>query len=117
MLESLKRSFRRHDLDFEKPTNIKASQWQLLASYAIERADNSVRASDTVNSLNFAQSDHAQIKEAAGASLKERPYVKEQNVDSIKHMEKAFDETASRTRMLYELTKTLKVIMDYLAEK
>jgi hypothetical protein len=32
-------------------------------------------------------------------------------------MEKAFDETASRTRMLYELTKALKVIMDYLWEK
>lgn len=117
VLDSLKRSFRRHDLDFEKPTNIKASQWQLLANYAVERADNSVRASDTVNSLNLSKNDHAQIKEAAGSSLKERPYVKEKNVDSIKHMEKAFDETAARTRMLYELVKSLKVIMDYLWEK
>ncbi len=67
-----------------------------------------------MNSLNLSKNDHAQIKEAAGSSLKERPYVKEKNVDSIKHMEKAFDETAARTRMLYELVKSLKVIMDYL---
>lgn len=113
-MDSLKRSFKRYDLDFEKPTNIKASQWQLLYSYAVNRADNSVRVTDTLNSINLARDDHDAVKAASGASLKQRPYVQEKNVDSIKHMEKAFDETASRTRMLYELVKSMKVIMDYL---
>lgn len=117
VLDSLKRSFKRYDLDFEKPTNIKASQWQLLYSYAVNRADNSVRVTDTLNSINLARDDHDAVKAASGASLKQRPYVQEKNVDSIKHMEKAFDETASRTRMLYELVKAMKVIMDYLWEK
>ncbi len=117
VLDSLKRSFKRYDLDFEKPTNIKASQWQLLYSYAVNRADRSVRVTDTLNSINLARDDHDSIKAASWASLKQRPYVQEKNVDSIKHMEKAFDETASRTRMLYELSKALKVIMDYLWEK
>lgn len=114
VLDSLERSFRRYDLDFEKPTNLKASEWQLMYAYAVDRADRSVRALDTYDSIDFAKDDYEQKLLAAGSSLKQRPYTQEQNVESIKHLEKAFDEIAVRTRMLHELVKQLKIILDHL---
>lgn len=114
VLDSLERSFRRYDLDFEKPTNLKASEWQLMYAYAVDRADRSVRVLDTYESINFSKDDYKQKLLAAGSSMKQRPYTQEQNVESIKHLEKAFDEFAARTRMLHELVKLLKKILDYL---
>lgn len=115
-LDSLKAAFRRYDMDFDKPTNIKASQWQTLKNFAITRASNDVRVLDTVNAINQAKDDHEQLGAAAGKWF-EKAKTQEKSTESIKHMEKAFDDTGSRTRMLYELVKMLKVILDYLWDK
>jgi hypothetical protein len=117
VLDSLKRSFRRYDLDFDKPTNIKASQWQLMYAAAVNRANKDVRVTDTVNSIKLARDNNETVRMAAGSVQKERPYTHEKSVESIKHMEKAFDEIWSRNRMLYALVKSFKVIIDYLEQE
>jgi len=117
VLDSLKRSFRRYDLDVDKPTNIKASQWQLMYTAAVNRANKDVRVTDTANSIKLAKDNNATVRLAAGSVQKERPYIHEKSVESIKHIEKAFDDIGSRNRMLYALVKSFKVVMDYLEEK
>ena len=115
-LDALKAAFHRYDLDLDKPTNIKASQWQTLKNFALERSSDDVRAMDTVNAINIARDDHVQLSTAAGAWF-ERSKTQEQSTESIKHIEKAFDDTAIRARMFYELNNTLKTILAYIKDK
>jgi hypothetical protein len=75
-----------------------------------------VRAMDTVNAINIARDDHVQLSTAAGAWF-ERSKTQEQSTESIKHIEKAFDDTAIRARMFYELNNTLKTILAYIKDK
>ncbi len=43
----------------------------------------------------------------------ERASTQEKNIESIKHMEKGFDEIAIRARTIHDLTKSLKAILQY----
>lgn len=103
-------------MDYDKPTNIKASLWQTLESVATDNASRNVAAVKAVDAINQAEKDMEQLLLASG-SWQARPYVREKGVESIKHMEKTFDETAARTRMFYELTKSFKTIFEYILDK
>lgn len=115
-LDAIKTAFRRRWMDYDKPTNIKASLWQTLESVATDNASRNVAAVKAVDAINQAEKDMEQLLLASG-SWQARPYVHDKGVESIKHMEKTFDETAVRTRMFYELTKSLKTIFEYILDK
>jgi hypothetical protein len=117
VIDSLKRSFRRYDMDFERPTNINSTQWQAISTRAINRADDAVPILYTLSSFLYSKNDHEQVRKASWLLQKEKPFVTATSVESIKHMEITFDDTAGRMRMLHELVKTLKVIIDYISEK
>jgi hypothetical protein len=45
------------------------------------------------------------------------PYIKEQNVETIKHMERTFDELISRLRFIIQHIKDLNTILRYIDSK
>ncbi len=116
VLDALKVAFRRRWMDYDKPTNIKASLAQTLEAVATENASRNVAAVEAVYAVDRAQKDMEQLLLASG-SWQARPYVHDKGVESIKHIEKTFDETAVRTRMFYELVKSFKNIFEYILDK
>lgn len=117
VLDSIKRSFLRYDLDSARPTNINATQSQSITTRAVTDTTKPVSIQDSLGAFLFSKEDYAQMRRAAGSLQQERPFVKALNVESMKHMEVTFDDTAGRMRMLLELVKTLEIIVDFISEK
>ena len=117
VLDSIKRSFGRYDLDSVRPTNINATQLQSIVTRAVTESKEPVSIQDSLGAFLLSKEDYAQLHRAAGSLQQERPFVKSLNVESMKHMEVTFDDTAGRMRMLLELVKTLEIIIDFISQK
>jgi hypothetical protein len=89
---------------------------QAVDYVAIANSKTNVPVSETVNSINRSEERYQQLLVAAGSGI-ERPFIHEKNVDSIKHMEKTFDEVTARTRLFTDMNKTIKTIFNYLLSK
>lgn len=116
VLDSLESAFKKRGMNFDKPTNIKSSTSQAVEYVTTRNAQTNVPISETVYAVNRSETDMQQLLLAEGSSI-ERPFIHEKNVDSIKHMEKTFDEVESRTRSFYDIVKGMKTIFDYILTK
>ena len=114
--DSLRLAFKRHGLDYDHPTNLKASKLRTLQDVALKYSAENSTVGNVADSLSQAKNVYQQIllQDWAGS---QRAYVHEQVQDSIKHMEKTFDETSSRIRTLAQLNEDLSKVLAYIKDK
>jgi len=77
---------------------------------------NDSQSTDLAESLKKSQDYYQQILKENGEGSN-RALIHEYNKDSIKYVEKTFDETTTRVRLLRQFSEDLNKILKYLKEK
>ncbi len=119
-LDTLKRTFKKYGFsDYARSNNIK---WTDQDSYEIAGMRYSIAG--PVNFWNAADGlkrgttlYRASLKSNGAGDKSGSPFVKAQTVETVKHMEKAFDELLSRIRFIVQHIKDLNKILKYIEWK
>jgi phospholipid N-methyltransferase len=103
-------------MDYDRLTNLKSTTEQAFIDAGLRNAtrwDQKVR--EIGESVSRAQGVYTQLlKEGSSTN---RALIHEYNKDSIKHIEKTFDEVTSRVRLVKQFSDDLNKILKYLKEK
>lgn len=115
--DALRDEFRANGLDYERPTNVKWSTDRAFTNAGIENGSiNYQKSSDIVESVKRSQEYYQQLLKENGA-WSNRALMHEANKDSIKHIEKTFDDLATRARLVRQFSEDLNKMLKYLREK
>lgn len=115
--DALMWSFKKRWMNFERPTEILVAGMQRDVN-AMSRwnADKNVALSATNDSIERGQVEYQRYLASLWAGL-EGSSVNKHNIDSMKHVNTAFEEIASRARSGNNFSKTLDTISDYFGSK
>ncbi len=114
--DALRSAFKARGMDYDRLTNLKSTTEQAFIDAGLRNAtrwDQQVR--EIGESVSRAQGVYTQLlKEGSSTN---RALIHEYNKDSIKHIEKTFDEVTSRVRLVKQFSDDLNKILKYLKEK
>jgi hypothetical protein len=97
--------------------NFKNSAEKAFTDSGLKNAnDGEQRSIDFSESVKKSEEVYQQILKENGAGGN-RALIHEYNKDSIKHLEKVFDEIASRARLLKQFAEDINKILKYLKDK
>lgn len=115
--DALRDAYSRNGFDFDRPTNLKSTTEAAYSNAALNDGEHrDVKAAD----LAKGQKKWAELYDSSLVEKwkwSERLLVHQENVDSIKHIEKTFDELLSRVRMIRDYNDWLNSVLKYLKEK
>lgn len=115
--DALRAAFARNGIDYDHPTNLKSNaKLNFMAAALNEGQHRDVRWID----LSEGEKKGAELYESSLVEKwkwSERLLLHQENADSIKHIEKTFDDLLSRIRMVRDYNDTLNKILKHLKEK
>ncbi len=115
--DALRDAYSRNGFDFDRPTNLKSTtKWAYTSAALYDGNHRDVRAID----LAEWQRKWSELYESSLVEKwkwSERLLIHQENTDSIKHIEKTFDDLLSRIQMIVDYNDRLNKVLKYLKEK
>lgn len=114
--DAINRALKRYGIDPDHSTDLKSSDQKAYTHVAINALGDRADTQDVIDSLDRAKSAY-RLTQIAESTIYSRPFLLEKNTNSLKPLEKKFDEFSSAIRALFDHITDLGGILKIIQNK